>query len=165
VTLRYFVAEDAPKVFAMSQESALRIWLPDQVYESEASTLELLRYLIESCRDPGTPMRAPYVLGVCLNRSRELIGHVGLSPRDGEVEVGYAIGERHQGRGFASEAVRAMVEWALPRFALTRVLGIVARDNAASCKVLQYAGFALATESMGSLHGRVGLIRAYHRAR
>ena len=164
VVLRCFAPEDAPKVHAMSQELSLRTWLPDQVYESEAGALEVLRYLIDRCHDPGSPIRAPYVLAVCLRSSMELIGHVGLSPREREVEVGYAIEEKHQGRGFASEAVGAMVNWALHRFDLPRVLGIVARDNAASCRVLEHAGFALASEAMGSLHGRPGLIRTYHRA-
>jgi ribosomal-protein-alanine N-acetyltransferase len=165
VTLRYFVPEDALKVFVMSQEPGMRTWLPDQVYESEVRALEVLRYLIEKYRDPGTPSLAPYVLGVCLSDSGELIGHVGLSPLNGQTEVGYAIEDRHQGKGFASQAVRAMSEWALTRCALPRVLGIVATDNAASCKVLQYAGFELIEESMGTLHGRSGLVRTYEKAR
>ena len=183
VVLRYFVPEDAPKIYAMSQELSLRTWLPDEVYESEASALEVLFYLIDKCRDPGSPVCGPYVLAVCLGSSLELIGHVGLSPlkrevadrlgvvghggggdQEAEVEVGYAIEEKHQGRGFASEAVGAMVNWALHRFYLPRVLGIVVKDNAASCRVLEHAGFALASEARGSLHGRPGLIRIYHRA-
>ena len=163
VALRCFVPEDAPKAFAMSQESGVRTWLPDQVYESEARALEVLRHLMEKCRDPGTPSLAPYVLGVCIHGSRELIGHVGLSPLDGQVEIGYAIEEGRQRKGFASEAVRAMAEWALPRFSLPRIIAIVAADNAASCKVLQNAGFQLAGESMRSLHGRSGLVRTYQR--
>ncbi len=162
--LRRFVPEDAPKVYAMSQEPGVRTWLPDQVYESEARALEVLRDLIDKCHDPGTPVRAPYVLAVCLTSSLELIGHVGLSPLAGEVEVGYAIEDEHQGKGLASEAVRATVNWALPRFGLPRVLGIVAVDNLASCRVLENAGFVLASEAMGSLHGRRGLIRTYQRA-
>jgi len=165
LVLRHFVPEDAPKVYAMSRETSLRTWLPDQVYDSEAGALEVLRFLIGKYRDPGTPVRAPYVLAVCLAVSSDLIGHVGLSPIEGHVEVGYAIEEKHQGRRFASEAVGAMVGWALPRFDLPRVLGIVAKDNAASCRVLERAGFELASELAGSLHGRTGTVRTYQRTR
>jgi len=163
VTLRYFVEEDAPKVFAMSQEAGLRAWLPDQVYDCEAGARKVLRYLIEKYGDPATPSLAPYVLGVCCNGSQELIGHVGLSPLRGQVEVGYAIEQQHQGRGFASEAVKAMSEWAGTFFGLSRILGVVASDNVASCRVLQHAGFELTGESMGELHGRPGLVRTYER--
>jgi RimJ/RimL family protein N-acetyltransferase len=163
LVLRRFTSEDAAKVYALSQESGLRTWLPDQVYENEAVALDVLQDLISRYTNPGTPVRAPYVLGVCLRGSLELIGHVGLSPLDGEVEVGFAIADRHQGRGYACEAVRAMLAWAIPRFNLPRVLGIVASDNAASCSVLERAGFELASQSVGRLHGRQGLIRVYHR--
>jgi RimJ/RimL family protein N-acetyltransferase len=42
-----------------------------------------------------------------------------------------------QGRGIASEAVRAIVEWAR----LPEVLGVIAVDNVASARVLEHAGF------------------------
>lgn len=163
VALRFFVPEDAPKAFAMSRESGVRAWLPDQVYESEAHALGALRHLIEKCHDPGNPSLGPYVLGVCVHGSRELIGHVGLSPLGDRVEIGYAIEEGRQRQGFASEAVRAMAEWALPRFSLPRIIGIAAADNAASCKVLENAGFQLAEESIRSLHGRTRLVRTYEK--
>lgn len=163
VLLRHFVLEDALKAFAMSQEAGMRKWLPDQVYESEVQATGVLRRLMEQCRHPGNPRLAPYVLGVCIHGSRELIGHVGLSPLGEEVEIGYAIEEGRQHKGLATESVRAMSEWALTRFALPRILGIVAAENAASCKVLQNAGFQLAGESMRTLHGRSGLVRTYRR--
>jgi ribosomal-protein-alanine N-acetyltransferase len=163
--LRCFALEDAAKAFAMSQEEGMRAWLPDQVYENEAAALGVLQDLIGMCRDPGMPARAPYVLGVCRRDSLELIGHVGLSPLRGQVEIGFAIEDRYQGRGYASEAVRTMLDWAFPRFSLSRVLGIVASDNTASCGVLQRAGFELAGEAEGSLHGRMRLIKTYHRLR
>jgi len=163
LTLRAFVPGDAPKVYAMSLESGMREWLPDQVYESEQQALEVLEYLIDGYREPGVPHSAPFVLGVHLNGSQELIGHVGLSPLAGEVEVGYSIEDARQGRGYASEAVRVMSEWGLRQFGLPRILGVVATDNAASCRVLQNAGFVLLTELPGCLHGRAGLVRTYQK--
>jgi ribosomal-protein-alanine N-acetyltransferase len=165
VALRPFTLADAPKIHAMSQETSLRTWLPDQVYASEARAREVLAHLIDKCRDPGTPVLAPYVLGVYLRSSMALIGHVGLSPLGAGVEVGYAIEEKQQGRGFGSEAVGIMVDWALRRFDLPRVLGIVAEANLASYRVLENAGFVLAGEEMARLHGRLGRVRTYERTR
>jgi RimJ/RimL family protein N-acetyltransferase len=161
LVLRCFVPEDAPKVFAMSQEAGVRTWLPDQVYGSEAHALEVLRYLIANYRDPGTPALGPYVLGVCRQDSGELIGHAGLSPLHGDVEVGFAIETASQGRGFASSAVRTLSEWSLRRFALPRIVGIVAADNEASIRVLQHADFRMTEESSRRLHGRSRLVRTY----
>lgn len=161
LSLRTFVPEDAPKVFAMSQEIGMRTWLADQVYEDAEAALEVLRHLIAKCRDPGTPALGAYVLGICLTRSSELIGHVGLSPLGDQVEVGFAIEQRFQGRGFATEAVRALAEWGLHRFGLAQVFGIAASENTASCRVLERAGFAFMDESLRSLHGRTRRVRTY----
>lgn len=163
LTLRCFTPADARKVFDMSQESGTRSWIPDQVYANEQAALDALRYLIAQYDDPGIPARALFVLGICLKSSSELIGHVGLSPLGDQVEIGYAIENKHQGNGFATEAVKAMSEWGIQRFMLPRILGVVATDNRASCRVLERAGFVLLDESMGCLHGRAGLVRRYHK--
>lgn len=161
--LRHFVFEDAAKVFIMSTESGMRTWIPDQVYKDEQTALEVLRYLIAQYRDAGTPRHAPCVLGICLKNTLELIGHIGLSPMDNQVEVGYAIEDKHQGRGYASQAVTAMSEWAIQCFDLSAILGIVACDNIASCKVLEHSGFELASQAVGRLHNWQGIVKTYHK--
>jgi RimJ/RimL family protein N-acetyltransferase len=133
--LRPFTPADVPKLFAMSQEAVIRRWIPDQVYRDEAHAAEVAAALAVV----ADPRRGAFVLGVELVETRELVGHVGLSPTRGSVEIGYAIEDAQQGRGFASEAVRAMTEWALRD--LPEVLGIVAPDNLASRRVLDKAGF------------------------
>jgi RimJ/RimL family protein N-acetyltransferase len=54
-----------------------------------------------------------------------------------------------------------LVDWSLGRFALPRVIGVVADDNAASWRVLERVGFVLASRVSGTLHGRAGLVRTY----
>jgi ribosomal-protein-alanine N-acetyltransferase len=163
LTLRCLTPADARKVLAMSQQRGMREWIPDQVYEDEPETRDVLRYLIEQYDNPETPQRAPLVLGICLRSTGELIGHVGLSPAADVIEIGYAIEDRHQGKGLATEAVRAMTDWGIRTLALPGVDGIVASDNAASCKVLEKAGFALLGETIRPLHGVTRLVRAYRK--
>ena len=105
----------------------------------------LLEFLIEQSAAPGDPRLGPFVLAVDHRGDDALIGHVGLSPLhdeyDGEVEVGFAIAEAYQRRGLAVEAVVAACRWAFGRFGLPRIVGIAARENHASRKVLERAGF------------------------
>jgi RimJ/RimL family protein N-acetyltransferase len=54
-----------------------------------------------------------------------------------------------------------MARWALPAFGLARILGIVADENLASCRVLEGAGFALVERGTGTMHGRQRLVRTY----
>jgi RimJ/RimL family protein N-acetyltransferase len=159
--LRAFVPGDAAKMYRMSREQGMSRWIPDQVYADAAQARQVLLALIDALREPATPTRGPYVLGICLAATQELIGHVGLSPWRGEVEIGFAIEDAHQRRGHATAAVRAMARWALPAFGLERILGIVADENLASCRVLEGAGFALVERGPGTMHGRSRLVRTY----
>lgn len=161
LTLREFIIEDVPKVFQMSLELGMRCWIPDQVYRSENQTTEVLEYLMAQYSDLKTPSQAPCLLGICLRITGELIGHVGLSPLRNQVEVGYAIEEKRQGSGYATEAVSAMTQWGHDTFALPTVLGVVASGNIGSCRVLEKSGFLLEKEEVGTLHGWQGLIRTY----
>ena len=64
----------------------------------------------------------------------------GLS-EDGSAEIGYGIAEDYQGHGYATEAVSALVEWALHQPGVTCVTAETEETNIASQKVLKKAGF------------------------
>ena len=81
------------------------------------------------------------VLGLEHAETGLLIGHVGLSPARRSVEIGYAVEQRYQGTGLATEAVTALSGWGLVELGLPEVLGIVAVDNAPSRRVLEKAGW------------------------
>lgn len=71
--------------------------------------------------------------------SAKLVGGIGLARRGGEVELSYWIAAAYRGRGYALEAVRAVVEHA-------RVLGhrrliVKPAEDEASTNVLEAAGF------------------------
>lgn len=60
---------------------------------------------------------------------------------DGSVEIGYGILTEYQGRGYATEAVGASVEWALTQPGVNRVEAETDPDNRASQRVLEKCGF------------------------
>ncbi|MGW0551421.1 GNAT family N-acetyltransferase [Streptomyces altiplanensis] len=72
-----------------------------------------------------------------------VVGSIGLfwPPSDGSVEVGYGIVESRRGRGYASEATRALVEYALTAApGVHTVQAGVELSNPASVRVLEKAG-------------------------
>ncbi len=141
LVLRPFELEDAAAVYALSNEPASRQWLPSQVQADEAEARELLESLIEQYTAPADPRRGPFVLAIDHRGDGTLIGHVGLSPFDGDVEIGFAVAEAYQRQGLGVEAVIAACRWAFERFGLSRILAIAARSNQGSRKVLARAGF------------------------
>jgi putative acetyltransferase len=139
--LRRFVPGDAEAVFLLSTEEKYRAWLPSQVYRDSAHAASVLEFLIACYGDPGNPARGPYVLAVEDRASGALIGHVGFSPLDDDVEIGFAIAEDHQGRGLAAEAVVAAAGWAMETFGLERIVGVTAAENEASKRTMARVGF------------------------
>lgn len=86
---------------------------------------------------------APGSFGFAVTRKGDaaVLGTAGLGGTDATVEVGYALGRAHWGRGLATEAVEALIGFA-------RELGLEALDaysfpdNPASARVLVKTGFA-----------------------
>jgi ribosomal-protein-alanine N-acetyltransferase len=159
--LRQLTPYDASKLFIMSQEAGIKKWIPDQVYHNKQQAREVINYLCSQYEDPGNPLSGPYVLGVCLAETQELVGHVGLSPFMGSVEIGYAIEDKYQRQGYATKAVNLMSEWGLQQFELSQILGVVSIDNIVSCRVLEGANFKLIEEVEDRLHHRQIVIRKY----
>jgi RimJ/RimL family protein N-acetyltransferase len=76
----------------------------------------------------------------------EAVGGIGLELRTDvfrrTAEIGFWIGQAFWGRGLATEAVRAMTDFAFSRFELCRLSAGVFEGNGASMRVLEKAGFA-----------------------
>ncbi len=58
-------------------------------------------------------------------------------------ELGYWLAEPFWGRGITTEAVRALTGYAMRRHGLKRVYAVPYEWNAASCRVLEKAGYVL----------------------
>lgn len=80
---------------------------------------------------------------VLLPAEAVLVGDIGFKgPPDntGAVELGYSVLPAFRRRGYASEAARALVGWALVQAGVRRVLAEYLPDNAASIRVLEQIG-------------------------
>ena len=72
-------------------------------------------------------------------------GFHGLPDERGTVELGYGIVEGERGRGYATEAVEALIGFALLQYGVRRVEAETTRANAASRRVLEKAGMRVAS--------------------
>ena len=140
--IRKLVLQDAPAVFALSNEETSRSWLPSQVCRDHAHAVSVLESLISAYSTPGNPRHGPYVLAIEHRIDGLLIGHVGFSPLHDEVEIGFAIAQDYQRQGLATEAIVAASRWALREFELDRILGIASAANIPSKRALMRARFA-----------------------
>lgn len=139
--LRHFVLDDALEIMALNAEPSTRRWLPSHVYASADEARSALQYLISCYQHPGDPRLGPYVLAVTEAGTSRLIGHVGFSPLDGEVEVSYAIAESARGRGHGAASLAHACEWVAAAFGVSRIVALTARANVASRRTLERASF------------------------
>ncbi|MDX1624763.1 MAG: GNAT family N-acetyltransferase [Gemmatimonadota bacterium] len=76
----------------------------------------------------------------------EAVGGIGLEPGSDvfrrTAEIGYWIARPHRGRGIATEALRAVTEYAFDAFDLDRLTALVFEWNPASARVLEKAGYS-----------------------
>lgn len=129
-------------VRAISGGSRLDDWAADYPSAGDVIIAGLLRDVGPAVADPAD--QAWGHRQVVERASGLVVGGIGFfgPPRQsGEVEVGYGVVPSRQGRGYATEALRAMLAmaWADPR--VTAVVAGTDPGNAASQRVLEKAGF------------------------
>ena len=85
-----------------------------------------------------------WVRAIVERSSSKMVGHVGFHgppDNDGLVEVGYTIFEQHRRKGFAEEAVRALLAWALADEDVVGFRASVGPWNEPSLKMVEKLGF------------------------
>lgn len=128
-------------VLAVAAGHRLGGWADDYPSEGDAVILDLLH---RAGADAWPGANQAWGHRQIVERDSGLaVGGIGFAgpPDRGEVEVGYGIVPSRQGRGYATEAVRAMAAMAWEHPAVTAVLAGTDPGNVASHRVLEKAGF------------------------
>jgi RimJ/RimL family protein N-acetyltransferase len=137
--LRELAASDAPRIFeyrSRPEVSRFQTWGTQSVDEIQS----YLRGL--SANEPGTP-GSWYQIGITLRSSGELIGDCGfhvLAAESRQAEVGIALDPAYQSQGYATEALRALLDYLLVKLGKHRAFGSVDPDNVRSIKLMQRIG-------------------------
>jgi RimJ/RimL family protein N-acetyltransferase len=128
-------AEDAPPLARVIADEAVVRNLATAPWPF---ALEDAEAFLAAPRDPAMPS---FLITERTTSDPVIVGACGLGRRpSGAVELGYWIGRAHWGKGFATEAGRALIEIArtlkLPRLEASHFI-----DNPASGRVLEKLGF------------------------
>ncbi|MDV3103726.1 GNAT family N-acetyltransferase [Thermococcus waiotapuensis] len=141
VSLGVLLRDDLPTLWKWYNDRNVRRYLskPHEVffYENELEWYETIRRNREKEK----------VFAIITSGEWRLAGVIGLHGIDfmnRNAEVGYIIGPEHWGRGYASEAVKLILEYAFNWLNLIKVYARVFEPNVASIRVLEKNGFKLA---------------------
>ncbi len=117
----------------------LSVHVPDNWPQPDYA--EIMPMIVEGRRKD--PSSAEWIRIIVHTLDQAVIGDIGfIEPPDegGSVEFGYSIVPEYQGKGYATEAARAMIEWAFEQPPVKRVSAECLKDNYASIRVLEKAG-------------------------
>lgn len=139
--LRQLVPADAPAVAAMCAPrdvAANTLTIPHPYTLADA-------HAWIARQDPERRAGRSVNFAITLAASGELVGTIGLRfERDHDrAELGYVVAGPHRGRGYASEAARAVIRYGFDHQRLERVYAYHFDRNAASGRVLVKAGMTL----------------------
>ena len=136
LTHREFFVEDAGSVFALNSN-------PDVMRftgESLLGSLDAARCFIADYPDFD---RVGYGRWACiLKETQSIVGFCGLKylPDIDEVDLGFRFLPTYWGRGLATEACSATLDFGFNTIGLARVVAFVMPENAASIRVLEKVG-------------------------
>lgn len=140
LSLNRFTEGDAPAMYAAwAADPAVTRFLRWQPHRDAAETAQLLRAWVRDYEaKPGW-----YNWAIRLRADGALIGAIGavLSEEGDWLEPGYALSRAHWGRGYMTEALRAVVDYLFAGEGQTVLRCCHAVENPASGRVMRKVGF------------------------
>jgi [ribosomal protein S5]-alanine N-acetyltransferase len=139
LVLRPLSIEDEPTLAAVLSDAETMRWYPRPFAAEE------VRQWIE--RQMSRYPSGSGLFGVVERETGGLIGDCGPVWQDvdgkTELEIGYHINRERWNQGFATEAARAVVDYAFRQFHVDHVISLIRPENAASRRVAEKSGLAL----------------------
>jgi [ribosomal protein S5]-alanine N-acetyltransferase len=144
--LREFDRSDLPALTPIFADPQVMKFSTMGIY-SISQTEKAIDHFIDSYNRLGFGFWA-----VILKESNLLIGYCGLAidriDNQDEPEIGYRLNSKFWGKGFATEAASASIEYGFDRIKLPYILGAAQPKNIASVRVLKKLGMTFEKETI-----------------
>src|SRR5690554_249989 len=138
LVLRPFTLDDTIALFSWASDAEVTRFLRFPVHHTIQESERVIKKWIDNEKHP------PFFHWAIETRDEmEVIGSIGIeitSLHDNRGEIGYCLSKRAWNRGFATEALRTVLEFGLERAGFHRIEAAHAVENVASGKVMQKAG-------------------------
>jgi ribosomal-protein-alanine N-acetyltransferase len=137
LVLRPWSTDDAEAWFSILQEEGVLRYFPNPSPPAREKADAYIAHHLAHWKEHGYGHWA-----VAMPEDERVVGWNGLEylPELGEIEVAYLLSRSVWGRGLASEAAQAAIEYGFNVAGLEAIIGLVHRDNIASISVLEKCG-------------------------
>ncbi|HEX8735010.1 MAG TPA: GNAT family N-acetyltransferase [Pyrinomonadaceae bacterium] len=138
--LRDWSLEDAAEMFEICRDAEVMRYIgTGKPYKTVDEAEKFLQWAVAYQKENGFCRWA-----VVEKASGKIVGSCGFAYPHGtpEVELGYLFGRDVWGKGFATEAARAALDYGFEKLGFREIIAITDLENTASQRVLEKIGFA-----------------------
>ena len=139
LVLRRLKDSDAPEVYKIRSNLERMKYIPRPILQNEEEALAMIQ-MMNAKIDENTDIN----WAVCLKNSDKIIGFMGfyrVQPESYRTEIGYMILPEYDGKGYVSEAVTTMLNYAFNTVGFHSVEAVIDPNNFGSARVLEKNGF------------------------
>jgi RimJ/RimL family protein N-acetyltransferase len=138
--LRPWALEDAGALLSILQEEEMLRYMPPSPTPPDLGRVQ--RYIQRHLVQWHTRGYGHWAVVYREGKEKEVLGWTGLEYLSDlqEIEVAYLLRRSAWGKGLATEAVQAAVQFGFEQIRLDKIIGLVHPENIASARVLQKCG-------------------------
>ena len=143
VLLRPFTEDDLRAFVRIARQEEVLEFLPESDRMTKEELEDAFSWLLECYTTNTLESIRKFTLPVVLKQTGGIVGWCGLGPLEydrAKTEVFFVISKEHWGKGLATEAARALLEYAFAALGLDRVMAVADPRNKASLAVIRKLG-------------------------
>ena len=134
--LRHVVAKDADIMYDYRNNEICARYQRGQTKDYEG-----ILDLVERRKDDAMSVDAPFLVAVALKDTDEMVGEIVVMPNDGTISLGYTFSYKHHRKGYAFEALTALIDLLHRRYPEWDFISCIEPENVPSMNLLKKLGY------------------------
>lgn len=136
LVLRNVAAKDADIMFDYRSNELCARYQRGQIKDREG-----IWDLVERRKNDILSVGAPFMLAAALKETDEMVGEIVVMPNEGTISLGYTFSYRHHRKGYAFEALSALITHLHERYPKWDFVSFTEPENEASMALLKKLGY------------------------
>jgi RimJ/RimL family protein N-acetyltransferase len=159
--LRPFYHEDAEIASFNSKQPKIAAQMSDMIMETKEIALD---WILQTRTWFNIDDNICQILAIERIEDCKLLGLVGVATKENlgcEVEVLYGITDMEQNKGYATEALQALIDWTFSNCKIKYLVALIKPNNIASYKVIEKIGFKFIEQRELDYNGKLTIFNYY----
>ena len=134
--LRNFAAKDAEIIYDYRNNEICARYQRGQTKDYDGIVA-----LVEHRKDDVVSVESPFMVAVAFKETDEMVGEIVVMPNDGTISLGYTFSYKHHRKGYAFEALTALINMLHGRYPEWDFICFTEPENMPSMALLKKLGY------------------------